>query len=623
VAVGSVSDIPVISVDAKGRVTGLTTVPNVEGTVRAIGPGEGLLNRNGGGIPNKIPIYDIGELMVDFGTGPNQAAMGNDARFDTIPAPSNLSPSPDSNSPVVGTSTAFARADHSHPKAVTAITGDVVGSGTETINAQLISITSAQSNVGSLTQIPQISVDAKGRVTSLTTVANPQTAITSLSGDVVATGPGAASAQLSASGVLAGTYGFAASGRVASITVDSKGRIGAASDEAIVLPTEKQSSTNVAVGYGVKSFTFSNATGVVPYFVNQAVTAFATNNQRWMSGFVTACTTNSVSIAVVSIFPLFETSFNSWRIRPGLNLQVDFAGAAPGQVLAFDGLGRIVPSAGGSANATAIQGRDVSATAPDVGNALIWNGSTWSPSAPSGGSSTIWNSTTAYQPGEIVSTTSSDPAWVCVQANTNNSPTIGSQYWSPIVANAFQLQGNDVSQNIPNDGDALVWDDALQQWKPTAGGAGTDATALQGTAVSTVAPTNGQGLVFDGTAWAPAVAASNATQLQGTAIATEPNPNALEVLTWAQISTGGGDYEWRPRPLPNFGNATALQTTPVSATAPAASQGLVFNGTDWVPTNVLNVSQYSGSPSSQGAPAGWMQVVVPGQESPCFVPFYV
>lgn len=578
-SVGSVTDIPVISVDAKGRVTGLTTAPNTMGTVTNVTAGTGL---SGG------PITSTGSLAVVYGTTAGTAAQGNDARFGTIPAPSTLNPSPDSNSPVIGTSTDFARADHSHPKAVTSITGDVVGSGAETINAELISITSAQTNVGGINQIPQISIDAKGRVTNLTTVSNPQTAITSLTGDVIATGPGAVSAQLSASGVAAGTYGYGSTGKVGSITVDAKGRIGSASEATIVLPVEKESNTTVTVGYGQKAFTFSNNTGVNPYFVLQPVTITATNGQRWMSGFVSASTSSFVQVGVVACFPAGEVSFNSWRIRPGLTLPANLNGATPGQVLAFDGSGMLVPSSGGSANATAIQGRPVSAGTPDAGNALVWSGSEWQPSVVSGGgTSTIWNSTTTYEPGTIVSTSENDPAWVCVQQNTNSLPAIGDQYWSPIIANAFQLQGYDVSSSIPNDGDALVWDNSLQQWKPTAGGAGTDATAIQGTGVTTTAPTIGQSLVYDGANYAPSLA--DAGKLQGTEILSNIIPTASQVLTWdlKDPATGpSAGYAWQPANLPS--NATQLQSTPISTTAPSVGQFLsLVTGEDsinrWTP----------------------------------------
>lgn len=53
---------------------------------------------------------------------------------------------------------------------ITELIGDVTASGTGSVAATLASVTTAQTNVGSATAIPVLSVDAKGRVTELTTV---------------------------------------------------------------------------------------------------------------------------------------------------------------------------------------------------------------------------------------------------------------------------------------------------------------------------------------------------------------------------------------------------------------------------------------------------------------------
>lgn len=54
---------------------------------------------------------------------------------------------------------------------ITELTGDVTASGTGSVAATLASVTTAQSNAGSATAIPVLSIDAKGRVTSLSTIA--------------------------------------------------------------------------------------------------------------------------------------------------------------------------------------------------------------------------------------------------------------------------------------------------------------------------------------------------------------------------------------------------------------------------------------------------------------------
>jgi hypothetical protein len=77
--------------------------------------------------------------------------------------------------------------------------------------------------VGSSSQIPVITADAKGRITSLTTAALPALGITALTGDVTASGSGSQPATLSNTGVTAGVYGNAVA--VPRITIDAKGRI--------------------------------------------------------------------------------------------------------------------------------------------------------------------------------------------------------------------------------------------------------------------------------------------------------------------------------------------------------------------------------------------------------------
>ena len=79
----------------------------------------------------------------------------------------------------------------------------------------------------------QITVDAKGRVTSITTVsaASAGGGITALTGDVTASGSGTQAATLANSGVTANTYGSASA--MPQITVDAKGRITSATTNAL------------------------------------------------------------------------------------------------------------------------------------------------------------------------------------------------------------------------------------------------------------------------------------------------------------------------------------------------------------------------------------------------------
>jgi hypothetical protein len=157
--VGSQSAIPVVSIDAKGRVVALSTVANPALTTNQI---VGLSTAAG-------------------------AALTTTA--------------------LAGLSTFAARADHTHQLptagqvgalgATAAAGGDLVGNYP---NPSLAAITTAQSNVGSGTSVPVLSIDAKGRVTALGT-----TPISSSAGGTVTSitaGTGLSGGTITSSGTI-------------------------------------------------------------------------------------------------------------------------------------------------------------------------------------------------------------------------------------------------------------------------------------------------------------------------------------------------------------------------------------------------------------------------------------
>jgi hypothetical protein len=187
--VGSSTQIPILSINDKGQVTALSTIEFA-----------GLTTAQIAGLSTTAP-----------------AALATSA--------------------VIGLSTFAARADHQHvfPSAsdvgalgaTAAAGGDLSGNYP---NPVLGAITTAQSNVGSSTVVPVLSVDAKGRVTGLTTaaIASASTsAISSLTGDVTAIGPGAATATLAAITTAQSNVGSATS--IPVISIDAKGRVTALS----------------------------------------------------------------------------------------------------------------------------------------------------------------------------------------------------------------------------------------------------------------------------------------------------------------------------------------------------------------------------------------------------------
>jgi hypothetical protein len=114
----------------------------------------------------------------------------------------------------------------------------------------------------------------------------------------------------------------------------------------------------------------------------------------------------------------------------------------------------------------------------------------------------------------------------------------------------------------------------------TGSGGGGDATSLQGVAISTATPTLGQGLVYDGTEWAPDDI-GNATSIKDYPITASYTPANGDFINF-------NNGEWTGSGI-NTGNATSLQNTPISSSAPAEGNLLRFDGTNWAPFNGLAV----------------------------------
>ena len=114
------------------------------------------------------------------------------------------------------------------------ISGDVSGSGTTSIALTLANSGVTAGTYGSSTNIPQIIVNAKGLITSVSNVAVsiPSGSLT-FTGDVTGTGTTGSSTTLTLanSGVTAGTYGSSTS--IPVLAIDSKGRITSISTSAV------------------------------------------------------------------------------------------------------------------------------------------------------------------------------------------------------------------------------------------------------------------------------------------------------------------------------------------------------------------------------------------------------
>ena len=188
-------------------------------------------------LPAAASVTTTDILVVNQGTDTKKAtvaqALANALTTAQIAGLATTAPAALATAPVTGLSSFAARADHQHVfptaaqvgalGATAAAGGDLTGNYP---NPTLAAITTAQSNVGSSSVVPVLSVDAKGRVTSLSTAAiaaTSTTAITALTGDVTATGPGSVGATLAS--VTTAQTNVGSSRAIPVLSIDAKGRV--------------------------------------------------------------------------------------------------------------------------------------------------------------------------------------------------------------------------------------------------------------------------------------------------------------------------------------------------------------------------------------------------------------
>jgi len=182
---GSVTAIPVITVDTYGRVTSITTAANPQGTVTSVGLSlPSIMSVSGS------PVTSSGTLT---GTLTTQAVNA-------------IFAGPSSGAAAAPTFRALATADIpalSYVSSVSGTTGRITSTGGLTPVIDLASGVIAAGTTGSVTAIPVITVDTYGRVTSITTAANPQGTVTSVTGTSPVVSSGGATPAIS----LATAYG--------------------------------------------------------------------------------------------------------------------------------------------------------------------------------------------------------------------------------------------------------------------------------------------------------------------------------------------------------------------------------------------------------------------------------
>ena len=237
--VGSGTQIPVLSINDKGQITSLTSVPAAASTTTAGGdltgayPSPSLVAittaQSQVGSASAIPVIstDAKGRVTSLTTVAFAALTTNQIAGLTTAEASALA-----TTGVAGLSSFAARSDHQHPYptaaqvgalgATAAAGGDLAGNFP---SPTLAAITTAQSNTGSSSSIPVLSIDAKGRVTALTTAAN--IASGSAGGDLTGTFP---NPTLSAITTAQSNVGSAT--QIPVLSIDAKGRVTALSSVA-------------------------------------------------------------------------------------------------------------------------------------------------------------------------------------------------------------------------------------------------------------------------------------------------------------------------------------------------------------------------------------------------------
>ena len=158
------------------------------------------------------------------------------------------------------------------------VSGDATGSGTTAITLTLANTAVTPGIYGSTTLVPVVTVDSKGRITSVTTAAISGSL--TFTGDVTGTGTTGTSTglTLAASGVTAGTY--------TKVTVDSKGR--------------------VTVGANASTTDISEGTNL--YYTDARVGTYLTANSYATQSYVGTQIANLVASAPATLDTLNELS---------------------------------------------------------------------------------------------------------------------------------------------------------------------------------------------------------------------------------------------------------------------------------------------------------------------------